>query len=44
MRSERAALHEMPDYMLKDLGISRSDIDRYTSVRYALSHGERFNA
>nr|WP_192183338.1 DUF1127 domain-containing protein [Mesorhizobium amorphae] len=44
MRSERAALHEMPDYMLKDLGISRSDIDRYTSVRYALPHGERFDA
>ncbi|RJT31958.1 DUF1127 domain-containing protein [Mesorhizobium waimense] len=38
MRSERAALHAMPDYMLKDLGISRAEIDHYTSVRSVPSH------
>lgn len=35
--SERAALHEMPDYLLKDLGIARSEIDRYTSMSYSQS-------
>ncbi|WP_167481009.1 DUF1127 domain-containing protein [Mesorhizobium waimense] len=43
MRRERAALHAMPDYMLKDLGIGRSEIDHYTSVRYVLSHTDRMD-
>ena len=34
MRHERAALRAMPDYLLKDLGIGRSEIDHYTSVRF----------
>ncbi|TIW52049.1 MAG: DUF1127 domain-containing protein [Mesorhizobium sp.] len=33
MRSDRAALHAMPDYLLKDMGITRSGIDYYTSTR-----------
>lgn len=32
MRSERAALQAMPDFVLKDIGISRSQIEY--SVRY----------
>ncbi|MBZ9761584.1 DUF1127 domain-containing protein [Mesorhizobium sp. CA8] len=35
MRSDRAAMQAMPDYLLKDLGIARSEIDHYTSMRYA---------
>ncbi|MBZ9816500.1 DUF1127 domain-containing protein [Mesorhizobium sp. CA7] len=35
MRSDRAAMRAMPDYLLKDLGIARSEIDHYTSMRYA---------
>jgi uncharacterized protein YjiS (DUF1127 family) len=34
MRGERAALHAMPDHLLKDLGISRSEIEHLTSMRY----------
>ncbi|WP_167449238.1 DUF1127 domain-containing protein [Mesorhizobium hawassense] len=34
-RSDRAALRAMPDHLLKDMGITRSGIDYYTSVRYA---------
>ena len=37
MRSERAALQAMPDYLLKDMGISRSQIYHYTAVRFAQS-------
>ncbi|WP_217578102.1 DUF1127 domain-containing protein [Mesorhizobium sp. GbtcB19] len=37
MRSERAAMQAMPDYLLKDMGIARSEIDHYTSMRYAPS-------
>ncbi|TGQ12292.1 DUF1127 domain-containing protein [Mesorhizobium sp. M2E.F.Ca.ET.166.01.1.1] len=37
MRSDRAALHAMPDYLLKDMGITRSGIDYYTSTRRAAS-------
>jgi uncharacterized protein YjiS (DUF1127 family) len=33
MRSERAALQAMPDHLLKDLGISRSQIEHYTPMR-----------
>ncbi|RWM16044.1 MAG: DUF1127 domain-containing protein [Mesorhizobium sp.] len=32
MRSERAALQALPDFLLKDIGISRSQIEY--SVRY----------
>ncbi|TPI37378.1 DUF1127 domain-containing protein [Mesorhizobium sp. B3-1-6] len=35
MRSDRAAMQAMPDHLLKDLGIARSEIDHYTSMRYA---------
>ncbi|TPJ62183.1 DUF1127 domain-containing protein [Mesorhizobium sp. B2-7-1] len=35
MRSDRAAMQAMPDYLLKDMGIARSEIDHYTSMRYA---------
>lgn len=38
MRSDRAAMQAMPDFLLKDMGIARSEIDHYTSVRYAASH------
>ncbi|SFO63933.1 protein of unknown function [Mesorhizobium sp. NFR06] len=31
LRSDRAALRAMPDHLLKDIGISRSQIDHYTS-------------
>ncbi|AZO30947.1 MULTISPECIES: DUF1127 domain-containing protein [unclassified Mesorhizobium] len=37
MRSERAALQAMPDHLLKDLGISRSQIEYCTSIRLARS-------
>ncbi|WP_192256102.1 DUF1127 domain-containing protein [Mesorhizobium silamurunense] len=37
LRSERAALQAMPDHMLKDLGISRSQIEYCTSIRLAPS-------
>ncbi|MDX8534800.1 DUF1127 domain-containing protein [Mesorhizobium sp. VK25A] len=37
MRSDRAAMQAMPDYLLKDMGIARSEIDHYTSMRYAAS-------
>ncbi|MGX5844851.1 DUF1127 domain-containing protein [Mesorhizobium sp. ArgA1] len=36
VRSERAALQATPDYLLKDMGISRSEIPHYTSIRYAM--------
>ncbi|WP_167484295.1 DUF1127 domain-containing protein [Mesorhizobium tamadayense] len=39
-RSERAALQAMPDHMLKDLGISRSQIEYCTSIRLAPSDTE----
>ncbi|CDX21591.1 conserved hypothetical protein [Mesorhizobium sp. ORS 3324] len=32
-RRDRAALHAMPDRLLKDVGISRSLIEHYTSMR-----------
>ncbi|WP_181177524.1 DUF1127 domain-containing protein [Mesorhizobium sp. B4-1-1] len=35
MRSDRAAMQAMPDHLLKDMGIGRSEIDHYTSMRYA---------
>ena len=35
MRSDRAAMQAMPDYLLKDMGIARSEIDHYASMRYA---------
>ncbi|MDX8449425.1 DUF1127 domain-containing protein [Mesorhizobium captivum] len=38
MRSERAALHEMPDYLLKDIGIGRSEIDHVTSMRFTIAN------
>ncbi|WP_165349864.1 MULTISPECIES: DUF1127 domain-containing protein [unclassified Mesorhizobium] len=41
MRSERAALQAMPDHMLKDMGISRSQIDRYTTAQGALTQADR---
>jgi uncharacterized protein YjiS (DUF1127 family) len=44
LRSERAALHAMPDHLLKDLGISRSQIDHCTWVRYARSDTDRMDA
>ncbi|WP_167392220.1 DUF1127 domain-containing protein [Mesorhizobium sophorae] len=31
IRSERAALHGMPDHLLKDIGIGRSEINHVTS-------------
>ncbi|MGT2468395.1 DUF1127 domain-containing protein [Mesorhizobium atlanticum] len=34
MRSDRAAMQAMPDHLLKDMGIARSEIDYYTSMRY----------
>jgi hypothetical protein len=37
MRSDRAAMQAMPDYLLKDMGIARSEIDHYTSMHYAAS-------
>jgi uncharacterized protein YjiS (DUF1127 family) len=36
LRSDRAAMLAMPDYLLKDMGIARSEIDHYTSMRYAI--------
>ncbi|OHV86491.1 DUF1127 domain-containing protein [Mesorhizobium sp. ORS 3428] len=44
MRSQRAALHAMPDYLLKDLGISRSQIEHYTSVRLMPSDTDGMDA
>ncbi|WP_210238963.1 hypothetical protein [Mesorhizobium sp. B4-1-3] len=35
MRSDRAAMQAMPDCLLKDLDIARSEIDHYTSRRHA---------
>ena len=43
MRSERAALQAMPDHLLKDMGIARSQIDHYTSIHYALSKTEHMD-
>ncbi len=34
VRHERAALHAMPDRMLKDIGVSRSQIDYYVDTGY----------
>ena len=44
VRSERAALRAMPDYLLKDVGIARSEIDHFTSVRYVLSNTSRMSS
>ena len=43
MRNDRAALRAMPDYLLKDMGISRSQIDHYTSAHGALAEADRMN-
>lgn len=43
MRSERVALQAMPDYLLKDLGIARSEIDHYTAMDYAPSDTDRMD-
>ncbi|MDX8527451.1 DUF1127 domain-containing protein [Mesorhizobium sp. MSK_1335] len=43
MRNERAALQAMPDYLLKDMGVGRSEIDHYTSMRYAPSNTDRMD-
>ncbi|TIV24048.1 MAG: DUF1127 domain-containing protein [Mesorhizobium sp.] len=43
MRSDRAALQAMPDFLLKDMGIARSEIDRYTSIRFAASQAEKMD-
>lgn len=37
MRSERAALHAMPDHLLKDIGIGRSEINRFTSMWFTIT-------
>ncbi|MER8467366.1 DUF1127 domain-containing protein [Mesorhizobium sp. M1396] len=37
-RSQRAALHEMPDYLLKDIGIGRSEINHVTSMRFTIAN------
>jgi len=37
MRSERAALQAMPDFLLKDMGINRWQIEHYTSVHHTRS-------
>ncbi|RWG77223.1 MAG: DUF1127 domain-containing protein [Mesorhizobium sp.] len=44
MRSDRAALRAMPDYLLKDMGISRSQIEYYTSARGAPAEADRTDA
>ncbi|TIS53421.1 DUF1127 domain-containing protein [Mesorhizobium sp.] len=44
LRSQRAALHEMPDYLLKDIGIGRSEIDHVTLVRFNGVQSDRLNA
>jgi uncharacterized protein YjiS (DUF1127 family) len=41
MRRDRAALRAMPDFLLKDMGISRSEIDRYTAVLSTASGTDR---
>jgi uncharacterized protein YjiS (DUF1127 family) len=38
VRSQRAALHEMPDYLLKDIGIGRSEIDHITSMQFTIAN------
>ncbi|TRC89022.1 DUF1127 domain-containing protein [Mesorhizobium sp. WSM4303] len=38
VRSQRAALHEMPDYLLKDIGIRRSEINHVTSMRFTIAN------
>ncbi|MER9528542.1 DUF1127 domain-containing protein [Mesorhizobium sp. M0309] len=38
VRSQRAALHEMPDYLLKDIGIGRSEINHVTSMRFTVAN------
>jgi uncharacterized protein YjiS (DUF1127 family) len=38
VRSQRAALHEMPDYLLKDIGIGRSEINHFTSMRFTIAN------
>jgi len=43
MRSDRAAMQAMPDHLLKDMGIARSEIDHYTSMRYAASDTGRMD-
>ncbi|OHV69406.1 hypothetical protein LCM4577_22720 [Mesorhizobium sp. LCM 4577] len=43
MRSDRAAMQAMPDYLLKDMGVARSEIDHYTSMRYAASDTDRMD-
>ncbi|WP_292158836.1 DUF1127 domain-containing protein [Mesorhizobium sp.] len=45
MRSARVALHSMPDYLLKDIGIGRSEIDHITSMRLTIANkSDRLNA
>lgn len=41
MRSERVTLHSMPDYLLKDIGIGRSEIDHITSMRFTIADSAR---
>lgn len=43
VRNERAALQATPDYLLKDMGISRSEILHYTSIRYAMLNQGRMD-
>lgn len=43
MRSDRAAMQAMPDHLLKDMGIARSEIDHYTSMRHAASDADRMD-
>jgi uncharacterized protein YjiS (DUF1127 family) len=38
LRNERAALHGMPDYLLKDIGIGRSEINHITSMRFTIAN------
>ncbi|MGX9572792.1 hypothetical protein [Mesorhizobium sp. f-mel] len=38
MRSERVTLHSMPDYLLNDMGIGRSEIDHVTSMRFTIAN------
>ncbi|RWB32990.1 MAG: DUF1127 domain-containing protein [Mesorhizobium sp.] len=38
MVASRVALHSMPDHLLNDMGIGRSEIDHVTSLRFTIAN------
>ncbi|TIU79088.1 MAG: DUF1127 domain-containing protein [Mesorhizobium sp.] len=38
MVASRVALHSMPDHLLNDMGIGRSEIDHVTFLRFTIAN------